>query len=1263
MGTYNPDHPYVVGMQWPPLVIDQVLLDSSSEVGYTFRSQTGYSLTSGINKVRVRSTVPPPGQPNRKELVVNLYPADRINGTGPIRKQVIVCNNGSLVAGASLQGGAATAWDAVQNASDGRYIQLSGPNASARFQFDTDGGKALQALQYRRILDVTVLYAVSGPFGELPNGLTLGLERTAPALNWIMDSALTGPTVQTSNVTTRRSRLGELNPWWSTTQSPAQTTTRLPWVLTGNTGALLPSLGLRDLSNNSTNKVYVRLSTDAAVPAGKLFQIHYLALEVTYCEENRIAGGGVDISGGIFLDPDGVYRYDVPIADVGSLGYDAVLQQGEEYALTVGQAYSGAVSVASAVPIAIDRAGTLEEFPTHRGVVLRKTLRRGALPQLETTTLMPALTMVTRSGVPTASDPSSQAYIAATVASLYNRYNDDQNQMRITPNTSGTFPWVRFYARRFPGTNEPLVVRPTLAAGPYTQLAPAVELTPDELDALPELINGWREVTLRLDTPLVIAPADLLTKIAWRFSSPADQQSPWQVLGADDNPYGANITVDVYAGYGGSTEWASIDGVSDSSADLVVSFAREMDTVTGLAVTQQVQPLAVVDQECVQPADAIPTGIHFHRLSWEPVNSPVVAGWGWYEIQRRDTTMPTDVWETIGQITVPHATGMDDYEARVGVESRYRVRMVHRSGIAGPWSPEVAVTIPIPGVTGPRTDVGVLILTSNQDPAANLAYVNVTARDEPEEFTFPEGGQTDLQQMYNRDFRVAFRPTERVGVEFTRTLMINAVGVPPATLDRGFTGLRDLAWDALPYVCVRDELDNRWLATVLVPTGTVQRVRGRGHLELARATVIQVTDLPAPVDQPAPCEGLAVVGNLNKVTASTPAPAVITGRTVQTDSFGRDVAGTWGPTEQGGVWQEPFAGAATYRVTNGQGQHVHNAVNQPAFSLLPGGYYLDGRLTATVPTPPTAVGATITRSLVAQSSETGNNHYRLQAAFAPDLSMTLTLIQRSNNVDTTLATWKHPGAYTTAATATLRLEVRGTHLQGWGWYDNAPDSDHKNPGVDGYVTGTPAPGWWGLRSNLSAGNTNPLPVTIAWDDVRMETLMSDIDVRMELRPTGEQWQVYVSQVSDPAIEQARYWSFDADEVQSCVDLSNGDYFYACTTTPQLGLVRNRRMWLRWTYDSIKAGQSEARWYTSTDGVNWDNPSWTSAALSAFQLNRGPLQVVASGEVTVARVEVRDGINGQVFASPVFEGQPAGTTELVDGQGNVWTVTGEGICGG
>jgi hypothetical protein len=218
---------------------------------------------------------------------------------------------------------------------------------------------------------------------------------------------------------------------------------------------------------------------------------------------------------------------------------------------------------------------------------------------------------------------------------------------------------------------------------------------------------------------------------------------------------------------------------------------------------------------------------------------------GSYELQRMDT-VDTD-WQTIMRATGPSVTGFSDYEARVGILSSYRIRGVDVYDFAGPWSSTVTITIPSPGASGGCISQGhVLLFSTNerQDGSSNLAYSSVWEGQVSEDFTFPESSFVQLQAMYNKDFFTAFRPTERGGEQFQRTVLVQAAAISPPTL-ADFTSLRDMAWDDVSYICVRDEGGNRWFATVIVPSGRVLHNR---KLYMAPVQVIEVTDTPSEVD-------------------------------------------------------------------------------------------------------------------------------------------------------------------------------------------------------------------------------------------------------------------------------------------------------------------------------------------------------------------------------------------------------------------------------
>lgn len=211
------------------------------------------------------------------------------------------------------------------------------------------------------------------------------------------------------------------------------------------------------------------------------------------------------------------------------------------------------------------------------------------------------------------------------------------------------------------------------------------------------------------------------------------------------------------------------------------------------------------------------------------------------ELQRRDS-MDTE-WKTIMLSSTACVAEFCDFEARVGIESEYRIRICNVLDFCGPWVTG-AGTIAAPGVAVAGDGNSILIFTSNAAPDSSLAYVMQWENEPIETFAFPEANFVDLQRIFGRDYFTAFYPLERGGDQFTRTLLVNAGAVTPTAL-ANFKDLRDLAWAQLDYVCVRDELGNRWLANIRVPDGAVRRNR---RLYLAQIQVAQLTDTPSPVD-------------------------------------------------------------------------------------------------------------------------------------------------------------------------------------------------------------------------------------------------------------------------------------------------------------------------------------------------------------------------------------------------------------------------------
>lgn len=222
-----------------------------------------------------------------------------------------------------------------------------------------------------------------------------------------------------------------------------------------------------------------------------------------------------------------------------------------------------------------------------------------------------------------------------------------------------------------------------------------------------------------------------------------------------------------------------------------------------------------------------------------------VIGVDHFEVQRMDDL--DQVWRTVAKPSYAQAF-FNDYEARVGITSRYQIRTVNELNFAGPWSVTGTGTITEPGATMPNCGTnkrGMLFFTSNedQDGSSNLAYAMTFDQDNVETFGFVESGDITFMKQFDQDYQTMFHGTERGGETFTRRLLIANAAVPLPRL-ANVRSLRDLAWQDLSYVCVRDDIGDRWLASIIVSDNDVRRNR---RLYNANITVVETTATPTQV--------------------------------------------------------------------------------------------------------------------------------------------------------------------------------------------------------------------------------------------------------------------------------------------------------------------------------------------------------------------------------------------------------------------------------
>lgn len=837
MGNFNPNLPSILGMEFVPISQSLRSIDIGTEIGY------GFTIT-GAPFDQVSSVQPIPFVPASslagQTMLYSFYPQGREDDTGEINVVRWTVAT-AFVTGAVVSGSSATA--CLTASADNSYIEFDSLNDRLRVTFN-----APFALTGKRILGVELVYQAAGTPGFI---LEPAIESNT--VRYPYGPYMTGPAALAQVSEMGRVRLGNVNPWWSTSAGPNTESGRMPWRytdmlrwLTGAGGQLYFGIRLNNL------------------PLSGFARLGYLAVDVYYCEESRVAYGGTAYG----ADPDGLLTFATlstsPTIRDTTFTSPVTLTPGD-YSITVTQADAGDKYNAGD-KIALSQLYQYRGVSTHPTVEVEAFKKAsGALPAIapradDPNYMVAAVPIHDANALQFGEAPVP--YITVEGAPVYvdsvgNSITATQQIHNEAAAANQTYDQVRFYARRF----NPLAVGDLNILPPG---GPAVALTPEDFNELPELTigengdgTGWREVTL----PIVAIFTNDQTFSNVQFSMNASTGEPidqWQILTTrvfsyntiDGKAQVSNTPAPLYqkSRYDGlqnaTMTWKSPETVgatttTDSSSTAVVMFSQDIPAPTGLAVSLTSMPVSGIGEDCGVPM-CIPTSIYGNELTWSITT--ITGAFGYYELQRSDDI--DDEFQTIGIFNNFATTEFTDWEARVGLESDYRIRSCNVSDFCGPWSSTVSFTQTAPGIGGAGDGNSVLIFTSNHGPTGNLAYIMQWEGDPVEEFAFPEAGFTELQLRYLKNFFTAHRPTERGGEQFSRTILVQAAAISAPSL-ANFRSLRDLAWNTLPYVCVRDELGNRWFANVIVPSGRVHRNR---TAYLADITISEVTDEPEPVE-------------------------------------------------------------------------------------------------------------------------------------------------------------------------------------------------------------------------------------------------------------------------------------------------------------------------------------------------------------------------------------------------------------------------------
>lgn len=195
----------------------------------------------------------------------------------------------------------------------------------------------------------------------------------------------------------------------------------------------------------------------------------------------------------------------------------------------------------------------------------------------------------------------------------------------------------------------------------------------------------------------------------------------------------------------------------------------------------------------------------------------------------------------------------------------------------------------------------------------------------------------------------------------------------------------------------------------------------------------------------------------------------------------RTVANGWGSPEFGaGAWANAGGVAADFAVANGVGTHTHTAVNTPHITSTTHGSP-DSSFTVDFMSPVTPTGSTFIIHICSRYT-TDADFYTARLTYTTAGNVQLNLEQRVASVFTSLTSNVTIGSTEPGVWWRVFFETAGTSLQARIWrrdYDSMPSVPQAQAISSTLVTGNNI----ALRSNLSVGVTNALPLTFSWDNV------------------------------------------------------------------------------------------------------------------------------------------------------------------------------------
>lgn len=627
-------------------------------MGHSFVTNTARTLTTAeyfVNEF-------PPGAVQGQVMMASVYPEGLEDKTGPIRRVVIPCNFGAITgSGITIDSPDGRVATALQSPSQFMGVSAQ-PNLGAGSQKSLDTyfntSAYAQLLQGKRIVAVNLLYQlVWDPTNATNPPATANIDYTfdqdltletgnQPALvkfmRYCRRDGVYGSNLLSLNpqqgrlsATTEIARieLGEINHFWST---PSWTVTqdKMPWRY--------EELARFEASSGPNRyRMHWEFGATASADYAGSFGLGYTALEVLFCEEQRliVGGAGYGTSGSF----PGTNYYilganPINLRNLASLAATPSLPAGN-WTVVVDSPDIGDLDGPFFISD-ISRPAESNTYPTlnslrelyalssHPGVQVNVTQTPGEVFTKESTLILPQIGLMTSTTV----IPEIHVYGRQAVAQVWGSITARQ-EILDSGMTAAQYPQVRYYARRFGDTTVPL----TLSSPTISGTGLAVNLTPAQWDALDPIIDGWKEITLRFPTAPVMGTG---TNPQWVWSATGETAgNRWEVLGAiapaisgvpgsyviqtpttqqvQSATYGAPVS-----GSGINLAWISqyappVSATADDpTSDAVLLFSQDSPTITGFSIQQLSQPLSGIGLNCGLVPEFIPSALTYNQLCW-----------------------------------------------------------------------------------------------------------------------------------------------------------------------------------------------------------------------------------------------------------------------------------------------------------------------------------------------------------------------------------------------------------------------------------------------------------------------------------------------------------------------------------------------------------------------------------------------------------------------------------------------------------------------